>query len=126
MEEYVRWDATEMAARIRSKDVTADELLEAAIRRMELVNPNINAVVHHDLGRARAAAKDLPQGDFQGVPFLLKDLLGEDRGQPSTGSFKLQVDFRASEDAELVKRFKNAGLNIERTPFGERQSDGSQ
>ena len=47
-----------------------------------------------------------------GVPFLLKDLLGEEKENPSTSSCPPMKDWKAPEDSELVKRFKQSGLQL--------------
>ncbi|HET6222990.1 MAG TPA: amidase family protein, partial [Dongiaceae bacterium] len=73
--EYDRYDALGLAELIASKQVSASEVLEAAIARIEALNPAINAVVHKMYDEARRSIRaGLPQGPFTGVPFLLKDL----------------------------------------------------
>src|SRR5690606_41067309 len=58
------------------------ELVEAAIARIEALNPKLNAVVTPMFDRAREAVKGtLPEGPFTGVPFLLKDILGAHEGR---------------------------------------------
>jgi len=76
-------DATAQADLVRKGDVSAVELVEAAVSRIEKVNPELNAVITplFDKARAQAGGK-LEPGPFRGVPFLLKDL-GE-RRRPST------------------------------------------
>lgn len=109
---YDEADATELAEKVANGDVTPRELTEAALERIEARNPALNAVVHLDAERALEQADQLPPGPFSGVPFLLKDLMAEDTGQPSTGSCRAMEGWRADQDAELVRRFKAAGLNI--------------
>ena len=73
--DYRKHDALGLAELVKTKKVTAQDLLDAALARMREVNPEINAVVleHEDV--ARKAIKDgLPQGPLSGVPYLLKDL----------------------------------------------------
>jgi amidase len=68
-------DATEIAARIRRGDVTALEVMDAAIARAQAMQPKLNFLVTPDFDRARDAAKRGGQtGPFAGVPFLVKDL----------------------------------------------------
>ena len=75
MPELAKLDATAQAALVAKGEVTALELVEAGISRIEQVNPKINAVVGTFYDRAREAAKGkLPQGPFTGVPNLVKDL----------------------------------------------------
>ena len=74
--------AREMAARIRSRELSAREVLEAHLSRIERVNPQVNAIVTlvADRARAQAAAADEAQargeaiGPLHGVPILHKDL----------------------------------------------------
>jgi amidase len=68
-------DATEMAGRLRRKEVTAVELVEDAIRKAEALQPKIGALVTSDFDRAMDKAKSgRLSGPFAGVPFLIKDL----------------------------------------------------
>src|SRR5207247_4480626 len=62
---------------VRQGQVSPDELLEAALKRVEIRNDAVNAVIARLDDRARQAIADgLPDGPFRGVPFLLKDLGG--------------------------------------------------
>jgi amidase len=83
--EYGQYDAMGLADLVKKGDVTASELCEEAIERIEQVNPKLNAVVTpmYDAGRS-AAARLLPDGPFAGVPFVLKDLLAAFAGVPMT------------------------------------------
>ena len=111
--EYDTWDGLEMAARVASGDVSPLDLLDAAIERIEAYNPQLNAVVHRQYEDAKQRANSSKHsGPFAGVPFLLKDLLGEEAGQPSTCSNAALASWRAAHDSELVRRFKASGLNI--------------
>ena len=68
-------DATELAGRLRRKEVSAAELVEEAIRRIETLQPQVQAVVASDFDRALDKAKaGATSGPFAGVPFLVKDL----------------------------------------------------
>ena len=72
MDELDRYDALGLAELVRRGEVTAPQLLDRAIARVEAVNPRINAVVlrHDELAR-RQLAEAAPNGPFAGVPFLL-------------------------------------------------------
>jgi amidase len=76
-------DATDQAALVASGEVSPSELLEAAIERIERIDPAVNAVVIRwfDHARETAARADLPDGPFRGVPFLIKDLFATYAGQ---------------------------------------------
>ena len=67
-------DATAQAELVRRGDVQPSELVEAAIERLERLNPRLNAVITllYDKARAQAVSGELPDGPFRGVPFLLK------------------------------------------------------
>ena len=114
MDDFVRLDATAQALLVRRGEVTSLELVDAAIARVERLNPVINAVVTEQFERARSAAKGpLPEGPFRGVPFLLKDLGGgAEAGMRLTFGSAFLSDHVADHDSELVKRFKRAGLVV--------------
>ena len=104
-------DATAQAGLVRQGDVSAAELVDAAIARIERLNPALNAVVHPMFDRARqAAAGDLPDGPFRGVPFLLKDLAAEFAGEPMTEGSRFLAGYVSGADSELVARYRAAGL----------------
>jgi amidase len=106
-------DATAQAELVRNKEVKPIELVEAAISRIEELNPTLNAVVTpmYELARA-AAGGQLPDGPFTGVPFLLKDILAAYAGVRLTLGSKLLQNFVPDRDSELVVRLKRAGLII--------------
>ena len=104
-------DATDQAALVRRGEVSAAELVDAAIARIERLNPALNAVVHPMFDRARqAAAGDLPDGPFRGVPFLLKDLAAEFADEPMTEGSRFLAGYVSGGDSELVARYRAAGL----------------
>jgi amidase len=112
--EYERYDALGLADLVRRREVSAGELLEAAIARVEARNPAINAVTMplYDYGRAAIAA-GLPDGPFTGVPFLMKDLTASIAGVKMTRSSSFFADAPApTVDSEHVLRLKRAGLVI--------------
>ena len=112
--DYRAMDATALADAIAKGDVTAREVLDAAIDRAEAVNPDLNAIVHQQYDKARGTApREGPcQGPFQGVPFLLKDLGAFDAGEPCTFGSRLWADFVPDHDATYTERCKAAGLVI--------------
>jgi amidase len=67
-------DATELAAMIKRGDITAAEAVEAAIKRAEAIQPQINFMVTDTFAAARERAKTQLAGPFAGVPYLIKDL----------------------------------------------------
>lgn len=112
-DELLQLDATGQAALVRSGEVTARELVEAAIARIEEVNPRLNAVIHRQYERARLDADPpLSDGPFAGVPFLLKDYGAWEAGEPyCAGNAALHdAGFRARADSPLALAFRAAGL----------------
>src|SRR5690348_1897909 len=75
-------DATAQAALVRGGEVSAAELVEGAIERVERLNPVLGAVVTRLYDQARGAVADGSTGPFAGVPYLLKDLVVEIEGTP--------------------------------------------
>lgn len=109
--EYENFDALGLAELVRRGEVRADELLDAALRRLEARNPKINAVCATWVDRAHEAiARGLPQGPFQGVPFLIKDLGTPVEDTSLTNGSAFFADFRTMIDSELVHRYRRAGL----------------
>src|SRR5205823_2876123 len=111
-DEYRRCDATGLAALIAKREVSAGDVLDAAIARAEEANPAINAIVHKQYERARAALDTLPDGPLKGVPFLLKDLGILENGEPARLGSRLYADFVADHDSAYTARCKKAGLVI--------------
>lgn len=112
-EEYEAHDALGLAELVGKGDVTAEELLEAAITRVEKLNPALNAVVTKMYDQARAIlAAGLPEGPLKGVPFLLKDLGIHYEGVPTSYGSRVFADFVPDHDSELVRRYRQAGLVI--------------
>jgi amidase len=105
-------DACAQAALVRNGEVTATELVEAAIARIEGLNPMINAVVTPTFDRALDEARATPTGPFAGVPFLLKDLICEMEGVRFTEGSRFLADNVSRFDQELVVRMRKAGLVI--------------
>src|SRR5580698_11031145 len=111
--EYLTFDATGLAELVARGDVTAGELLDCAMSRLDAVNPTLNAVVSDLEPQARGAIADgLPQGPFTGVPFLLKDVTTQMAGAVTSAGSRLFAEAVASEDSGLVAAYKRAGLVI--------------
>jgi len=112
--EYEKYDALGLADLVRRKDVKPEELLEAAIERVEARNPAINAVTMklYDYGR-KMIADGLPDGPFRGVPFLMKDLTSPIAGVRMTRGSKFFADTPPSTaDSEHMKRLRKTGLIV--------------
>ena len=106
-------DALAQADLVRRREVKPIELVDAAIARIERVNPKLNAVVTpmFDLAREAAGAPQLA-GPFAGVPFLLKDLFAQYAGVRLTFGARLLAGYVSDHDTELVRRHKRAGLVV--------------
>lgn len=108
-----RLDATGQAALVRAGEITPAELVEAAISRIERLNPRLNAVITPTFERARAhAASPLAAGPFTGVPYLLKDLAIEEGGVRFTEGSRFLAGHVSGHDQELTRRLRAAGLVI--------------
>ncbi|HSQ70897.1 MAG TPA: amidase [Rubrivivax sp.] len=111
--EYTRHDGLGLAALVRRGEVGATELLEAAIDRIEALNPALNAVIRKRYEAARAETlrvdRDAP---FAGVPFLVKDLLATIAGEPTSYGNRLLAQLPMPHDSEMVRRIRAAGLVI--------------
>src|SRR5262245_3882882 len=112
--DYEQYDALGLADLVRRKAVSPEDLLDAAIERVEPRNHSVNAVLMplYDYGR-KAIADGLPDVPFRGVPFLLKDLGGWLAGVRVTRGSRFFADApEATADSEHVRRLKRAGLVI--------------
>ncbi|MBN1615631.1 MAG: amidase [Deltaproteobacteria bacterium] len=114
-QDYSLYDGLGLSELVRKGEVAASELLEEAIDRVERHNGKINAVVYKFYDKARKEARRKPgHRPFEGVPFLLKDLLGDCEGVPTRYGSRYIPAFPSTIDSELVARYKRAGL----IPFG--------
>lgn len=114
IKEYLQYDGLGLAELVKSKQVTASELLDVAIRRCEQVNPSLNAVTIPLFEHAQQHLNKATTGTFSGVPFLLKDLFQEYAGTPATHGSKLFKDkpYIPDFNAEIVNRWQATGVNI--------------
>ena len=111
--DYESYDAVGLAELVRRGETNAEELLDAAVERVEARNEAVNAVTNklYDYGR-QAIAAGLPDGPLKGVPYLLKDLSASLAGCPTTRGCTFFDGVTPAEDSELVKRIKAAGMVI--------------
>lgn len=113
MNEYESYDATGLAELVRKGEVSAEELLNAAIARIEGRNTVVNAVITklYDEARAQIAA-GLPDGPFRGVPFLLKDLIAAYKGAPLSSGTTFMRDWVPTKNSPIVDRFLATGVVV--------------
>ncbi|HFI0326161.1 TPA: amidase [Streptococcus suis] len=107
-------DATAMAQAVNQKQVSAKELVQEAIDRIEKLNPDLNAVVSKQYEEAlkEAEKEDYLGKPFAGVPLLLKDLGQNEKGQPSSAGSRLFQNYRVAHTDKLVQAFKDLGFII--------------
>ena len=117
--EYLDLDATALAALVARGEVSGVEVLQAALARLDEVNPRLRAVVFdwRESALEQARAFDaLPRGapersrPFAGVPLLLKDLGQDLRGQPATWASRARAGVLARDTSSVVQRWLAAGL----------------
>ncbi len=126
LSEYTRLDAVGLAAAIASGEFTRSEAINTAIKAIEQLNPQLNAVVMQNYENARAAAArtdsalessadsvaDSSNRPLAGVPFLLKDVNVFTHDMPTTFSCRFFRDAKPGADSEIVKRWRSAGLVV--------------
>lgn len=114
MADELAWaDACALADLVRTGEVSPVELVDAAIARIEKLDPQLNAVIHQRFEKARdEAAGPLPDGPFRGVPFLIKDAVCMAEGDPYHAGtrFLKEAGWRAPADTELAARYRRAGF----------------
>jgi amidase len=112
-------DATAQAELVRTGQATPAELVDAAIARIERWNPELNAVIVPMFDEARRTARELRRGasdsrdaPFQGVPFLVKDIVAQVAGTPYAAGLRplKAANLRAPRDSYLVEAFRRAGF----------------
>src|SRR4051812_37424437 len=110
----VAWpDATETAALIKRGEMSAREVVEAAIARAEGLQPLLNFMVNSDFDRALDKAKaGPPAGPVGRVPFLLKDLVGYSGLPHRLGSRSGQLRGPAMIQTSYISAFDRAGLVV--------------
>ena len=111
-EELALLDATAQAELVRTGQVSAAELVVAAIERIEALNPVLNAVVTPVFERAAEQARAARAGPFGGVPYLVKDLACEMEDVRFTEGSRFLAGNVSAFDSELVLRLRRAGLVI--------------
>ncbi|MFG1820346.1 amidase [Kribbella sp. NPDC049174] len=111
--------AAELGRALRSRDISASELAETALRRTHELNPTVNAFALVDDDGARAAARVVDEqlaagidlGPLHGIPVAVKDLI-DMAGLPTSCGSATSFGATASADAEVVRRLRDAGAVI--------------
>ena len=107
---------TEIAQEIRSKNVSPVEIVELHLKRIEALQPKLNAFVHLDAEGARKQARVAEMsvirgaqlGLLHGVPLTIKSCI-DVAGCPCPAGSLLRKDYVSKQDAPLVSRLKTAG-----------------
>ncbi len=122
----------EASARVRRKAISPVELTEGCLRRIERLNPLLNAFItvmaDAALGQARELEAELKRGHLRGalhgIPIALRDLI-DTAGVRTTAASAIFADRIPSEDAEVVRRLRAAGavflgkLNMHEFAYGD-------
>lgn len=106
-------DATALVALLKNGDLSAAEVTDAVIRRIEAVNPALGALVYADFdnARARAAAGEQHSGFYAGLPTLIKDNIMV-RGMPTANGMLHLHAKPAAKDSHVTRQFRKLGFNI--------------
>lgn len=119
MDNLLTTSATQIAAAIRAREVSCTEVMQTYLERIDAVNPKLNAIVYHDKQQALDAAAvadqalqdDVPVGPLHGIPVSIKDNISVAGMTCTTGTVGYANNV-PTEDAEMVKRLKQAGAII--------------
>jgi amidase len=111
-QDYRRHDGVGLAAEVAAGRVDPESLLSLAAARAEAVNPQLKAIVIDMMALARERVAGPLSGPFAGVPFLIKDILQDHAGVPSTAGSRAFRQRIAPVHAHMVRRWLDAGLVI--------------
>ena len=113
-DELATLDAVAQADLVKKGEVSPRELVEAAIKRIEAVNPKLNAVIDFRFEKALALAssKELPNGPLKGVPILVKDVAIAGEANYLGSRLLAKVGLLPTQTDEFVHRAEKAGMII--------------
>ena len=119
MSDLWRMSATEIAAKVQAKEISATEVTKSHLLRIDAVNPALNAIVQHMPDEALSAAADIDAkiaagedvGCMAGVPVTIKVNIDQ-KGHATTNGLKIFRDLIASEDSPIVSNMRKAGAII--------------
>lgn len=110
-DDYCQYDAIGLSKLIAQKQVSADDVLNAALSRLEAVNPTLNLLAHNLQDKAKTWQGD-PKAPLYGVPFLLKDLLAEWQDTPMWCGSRLMQGYVSRQNSDLTTAYLQSGLRI--------------
>ncbi|WP_203362982.1 amidase [Bacillus sp. REN10] len=109
--EFSNYDGLGLAQLVKNQEVKPEELVQLSVKAMKELNADLNAVVSILEEEAMEEIKrGVPKGPFQGVPFLIKEMLLHAENIPSSMGSRLAEGFQLPVDSELMKRFRRAGF----------------
>jgi hypothetical protein len=112
MSDLTRLSAADLAAKIKSRDVSAVEVAQAHLDRIEAVDERVHAFLHVDRDGALKAAERVDNGEVSGplagVPIAVKDVIAT-KGVPTTAASKILEGWRPPYSATIVERLQAAG-----------------
>ena len=119
MSDLWRMSATEIAAKVQARELSATEVTKSHLLRIDAVNPVLNAIVQHMPDEALSAAADIDAkiaagedaGCMAGVPVTIKVNIDQ-KGHATTNGLKIFKDLIASEDSPIVANMRKAGAII--------------
>lgn len=113
------YSASQLAQMIQKRDISSRELMEESLRRIEFINPRLNAIVSLDAERALQEAEEADRmlysnktkGPFHGLPLAVKDTHNA-KGFPTTFGSRAFKDHISSGDDLMIERLKQAGAIV--------------
>jgi amidase len=119
MTELWRLSASEIASRVANREVSASDVTEQCLQRLQQVNPQINAVVQQMPDQAMACARALDEliaagespGILAGVPVTIKVNIDQ-QGFANTNGIRIQQEHMAEQDNPVVTNLRKAGAII--------------
>src|SRR5262245_60201400 len=112
VEDYVQADATALAQRVKEREVSAAELLEAATAQLQRLNPLLNAVNMPLLEDAQKRVQEPLSGPLAGVPVLIKDAVQDYAGLPTSYGSRGFRTLVPKQHSAFVQRLLDAGAVI--------------
>jgi amidase len=113
LSEYAAHDALGLAGLIATRQVSPKELAAAAARAIDAVDDRVNAVVETYPDRIDDLdERTLGSGPFRGVPFLMKDVFGQEGGRRVEFGSRLCEGMTATQDTYLCDLLRKSGVNV--------------
>ena len=128
----------EFGRRLRAREITAEQIIEECLRRIDVDNPRLNAFILVLADQARRQAREADRelsagrdrGALHGVPISIKDLL-DVRGTPTTAASRVREAHEAERDATAIAHLRQAGAifigktNLHEFAFGTTNEDSA-